>query len=92
MSRRIFGKQTIYKDIFRLEPGFKLNYDQKSGLRIKRYWSNFKKNNSIYSSNKNFENLNTMHLSANQLWQRSEVKISNTLSTGTDSNFINYGF
>ena len=24
--------------------------------------------------------------------KRSEVKISNTLSTGTDSNFINYGF
>ena len=76
-----------------MRPGTKLNFDRKSGLSTRKYWNTFNSENSknILKKNK-FEVFKKIFLSSNKLWQKSEVVISNTISTGTDSNLINYGF
>ena len=90
---RTFGGKTIFKDIFDLKPGFILNFNKKYGLKIKRYWSSFNSENLQKVSKENqITTFNKIYLSSNKLWSTSEVKISNTLSTGADSQLINYGF
>lgn len=89
---RSFGKNTIFKKVYDLKPGNILIFENKSGIRIKRYWSNFKKNIKKFENKKYLEEFKKIFLISNNLWKKSEVKIANLLSTGLDSNLIEYGF
>ena len=90
---RTFGGETLFKNVFDLNPGFTLRYSKKNGIKIKRYWHNFSSSNLKKDSKENLNSVfNKIYLSSNKLWKKSELQISNTLSTGTDSNLINYGF
>lgn len=90
---RSFGKKTIFKNIHDLRPGFKLNYNPKRGLKIRKYWSHFEEKGIDKLTKRNqLLIFNKLFLKSNKLWKKSEVEISNTLSTGVDSNLINYGF
>ena len=89
---RNFRGETIYNNIFELPQASIMNFNERKGITIKKYWRPFR--NHVFSKKKlvTTKLLENKLLKINKIWQISETKISSTLSSGVDSNLINYTF
>ena len=67
-----------------------MNFNERKGITIKKYWRPFRSH--VFPKKKlvTTKLLDNKLLKINKIWQIAETKISSTLSSGVDSNLINY--
>ena len=88
---RTLGKKTIYKNIHDLEPGNMLSYGGNKSIKVQKYWNHFRKSKINLASKKSrLVKFEKKFVNINNLWKISETSISNTLSSGMDSNLVDY--
>lgn len=87
---REINSKTIYKNIFKVKASTYLICDREN-ISTYKYWSPFKKKNKFLGGS--YEELLSNNLdNLVNLWKTSDVKLSNTRSSGVDSNLLNFYF
>ena len=87
---RDFDNETIFLNLKKLEASTIL-IKNKNYEKTYKYWSPFKKNvNEIINSNNLIDIVHNKFLEVTNLWDVAETKISLCLSTGLDSQALNY--
>ena len=81
---RTFRGETVYNNIFELPQASIMNFNERKGITIKKYWRPFRSH--VFPKKKlvTTKLLDNKLLKINKIWQIAETKISSTLSSGVE--------